>query len=198
MDLKRHSNLFNKIAFAYKWFFAGQVKKYKRIIEANISLFKNAQANPLPHTVLDIGCGTGAFARSFELAGFSVQGVDIAHKMVEVARDRRVDCTLGDVTSGLPFGDDSFDYVVSAYVAHGLDYSLRENLFMEARRIARNLVIIHDYSSKRTLGTNFVEWLEGGDYFNFVEQGYAQMQSIFGNVEIIPVSRHANWYVCHL
>lgn len=74
--------------------------------------------------VLDVGCGTGYWARLLIPRGVIYQGVDISPRSVDVAR-RSVEA-LGFSSSGiqvgnaedLPFADGSFDHVVSEGVIH--------------------------------------------------------------------------------
>ncbi len=58
--------------------------------------------------VLEVGCGTGLLLR--RIAGFSrsARGVDLSPGMLEKARARGLDVTLGSATD-LPFPDASFD-----------------------------------------------------------------------------------------
>lgn len=65
------------------------------------------------HTLLEVGCGPGAFLESFWEAGFDVTGLDSSEAMLHAARERlgcRADFHLG-VADHLPFDDDAFDYV---------------------------------------------------------------------------------------
>jgi ubiquinone/menaquinone biosynthesis C-methylase UbiE len=70
--------------------------------------------------VLDVACGPG---RNLPLLldtvgpGGRVVGVDIAPAMVTRARSRAVDAEVleADISEGLPFGDASFDAVVSSF-----------------------------------------------------------------------------------
>ena len=65
--------------------------------------------------LLDVGCGTGWFTRRLALqAGLDVTGIDIDARSLEFARnhDTRANYLLGDACH-LPFGDDSFNEVVS-------------------------------------------------------------------------------------
>ncbi|MFP4564490.1 MAG: class I SAM-dependent methyltransferase [Spirochaetia bacterium] len=192
MDISSHRRLFNRIAFAYKWFFSRQVEHYTRIILQHLDIF----GEPAGNTVLDVGCGTGAFTRAFEKAGFIVKGVDIAPKMVEAGRKRNLDCRIHDVTTGLPYRDDSFDFVTAAYVAHGLDGELRTLFFAEMKRLARKKVILHDYPQSKSFFTSLVERLEGGGYFSFISDGLDEMRQVFPKIRVIPVTEKSAWYVC--
>jgi len=69
-------------------------------------------------TVLDIGVGTGRFAKPLQENGFEVVGTDISEHMIKKARKKGVkNLLLGDACS-LPFRDYSFDVVLSVHVLH--------------------------------------------------------------------------------
>lgn len=64
-------------------------------------------------TLLDVGCGTGWFARRFAADGLRVTGIDPDPAMLDFARTRGgADYVRGDARA-LPFADGSFDHVVS-------------------------------------------------------------------------------------
>jgi SAM-dependent methyltransferase len=71
-------------------------------------------------TLLDIACGTGNAALLAARGGAIVSGVDVAPRLIEVARMRAADegvrasFSLGDAES-LPFGDATFDSAVSVF-----------------------------------------------------------------------------------
>ncbi len=69
-------------------------------------------------------------------------------------------------------------------------------MLLEASRLSKGIVILHDYSVKSNPIIKFVEYLEDGDYFNFIKTGIIEMQEIFSNVQIIPVNKYNNWYIC--
>jgi len=69
-------------------------------------------------TVLDIGVGTGRFAKPLQENGFEVVGIDISGEMMQTARKKGVkDLLLGDACS-LPFRDSSFDAALSVHTLH--------------------------------------------------------------------------------
>lgn len=192
MNLTKHKYIFELIAPFYNWFFEGQYKRYAEILK------KYADALNVPDgaRVLDIGCGTGALTKAFSDRGYSVTGVDIARNMIRYGLNRGLDCQYGNVLNGLPFPDKTFDLVVFAYVAHGLDSKKRNRLFLESARLSRGIVLIHDYGVKRSFGTNLIEFLEGGDYFNFIRHGVTEMETVFNRIQIIDVDSNAKWYIC--
>ncbi len=192
MNLKKHVFIFNTIASIYNRFFNGQYSRYSRLLSENIHLLPLKESS----RVLDIGCGTGAFTKAWKDSGFSVLGVDIAERMVNLALKRELDCTCGDALEGLPFPGGSFDLVVFSYVAHGLDSEKRFRLYREAARLASSMVLIHDYGTERRFGTDLIEFMEGGDYFSFVKSGLKEMREVFPHVEVHKVDRNACWYLC--
>lgn len=151
-------------------------------------------------TAIDIGCGTGALCSVLSAKGMTVTGIDLAGNMLEVARKKpensQVRFIQANVLEGLPFEDKSFDIAISSHVAHGLKAGDRKRMYAEMSRVARELVIIHDYNDKRSLLTSVVEWLEGGDYFNFIQQAEWEMKTCFPDVRVINVGTRANWYIC--
>jgi SAM-dependent methyltransferase len=95
----------------------------------------NAVAEGHPLDVLEVGCGRGELAErmSRELS-VRVIALDQSARMVELTAARGVDAIVGDVVA-LPFGDDSFDCAVAAwmlYHASDLDRALDE-----LRRVVR-------------------------------------------------------------
>ena len=89
--------------------------------------------------VLDAGCGTGNAALVAARAGAKVVGIDIAERLVEVARERTAaegsDATyeVADVTA-IPAADDSFDAVVSVF---GVIFGEPEPTAAELLRVVR-------------------------------------------------------------
>src|SRR5437763_1872773 len=64
--------------------------------------------------LLDVGCGSGAFASLADAAGARVAGLDASAELVEIAESRVPDGAfrVGDMAD-LPYADGSFDLVVS-------------------------------------------------------------------------------------
>jgi ubiquinone/menaquinone biosynthesis C-methylase UbiE len=86
--------------------------------------------------VLDVGCGSGRFARLAAERGYAVSGLDATPQFVEIARSRVPE---GDFREGemedLPWDDDGFDLVTgfnSFFLAADMPNALRE-----ARRVAK-------------------------------------------------------------
>ena len=80
----------------------------------------DARLPPLkaPLRILDLGCGTGLVGDAFKdlAAGGRLDGIDLAPRMIEVARKRGIydDLILGDLETVLAAPGPSYDLIVSA------------------------------------------------------------------------------------
>ena len=203
MGKQNNNFLFNAIAPVYGLFYNKQKKRYREVLNSvaaqlDLASYKN---------ILDVGCGTGALCSILNERGLTVTGVDPAENMLAVARRQPENANIqflqANALEQLPFADQSFDLSIASYVAHGLQKSERIKLYSEMRRVTRNRVIIYDYNQKRSLMTSFVEWLEQGDYFQFIknpkiemEDCVSEMSKCFSEVKVIEVDKRANWYIC--
>ena len=203
MAKKDSIQLFNNIANFYGLFFNHQKNQYLNTIDKvseHIDLKKF-------HTVVDIGCGTGALCAALSSKGLEVTGIDPAEKMLNIAKKKlageKVVLLKADVLEKLPFRDHYFDIAIASYVAHGMNAYDRQRLYIEMSRIAKDWVIIHDFNDKRSIVVSFVEWLEKGDYFRFIKIAEKEMKNCvneikkcFSEVRVINVGVRANWYIC--
>lgn len=89
---------------------------------------------------LDVACGTGFLTR--HLHG-EVVGLDQSETMVEVARSRvpHARFVRGDALA-LPFADGAFDRLLTSHFYGHLEGADRERFLAEARRVARELVVV--------------------------------------------------------
>lgn len=187
--------LFDIISPIYGLFFDYQFKYFEKIFKKtkNDIDFSNYK------TVLDIGCGTGALCKKFYEEGLEVTGVDPSKGMINQGRKKlkNLPIKLIQINPGekLPFEDKSFDIVITSYVAHGLKKDERIKLYKEMKRLAKKIIIVHDYNETRSTITNIVEWLERGDYFNFIKSPEQEMDNIFGNIKVKNDDTRASWYI---
>lgn len=200
---KKHHLLFNKIAPAYGLFYNMQKKQYRHIINKMKREFDLTQFG----TIVDVGCGTGALCSVLSEKGLNVTGIDPAIKMLNIASSKpsnqEISFVVADVLERLPFDDQHFDLAISSYVAHGLTANNRVKMFAEMNRVTSKFVIFHDYNQERSLLTSFVEWVERGDYFNFIKHAESEMKdctknmkACFKSVRVVQVGPRANWYIC--
>ena len=93
-----------------------------------------------PARTLDVACGTGFLTR--HLRG-EVVGLDQSERMLAVARTWAPGATFvqGDALA-LPFRDGEFDRVFTSYFYCHLEDDERRRFLIEARRVARELIVV--------------------------------------------------------
>lgn len=187
--------LFDIISPVYGLFFNYQVKYYSRILdktkdEIDITQYKK---------VLDLGCGTGALSYVLQDLGLEVVGADPSLGMLRQATKKlkgtQVELVKINPNERLPFEDNAFDLVISSYVIHGLKPKEREGLYKELCRVSDRKIIFHDYNENRSFVTDIAEFLENGDYFNFIKVAKSEMEKYFRDVKVINVDKKAAWYI---
>lgn len=103
---------FDRVAEVYDKTRALPSNVMARLIETMTVELKGCEA------VLDVGVGTGRFAKPLQDAGFSVVGVDISRKMMSKAKEKGVkNLIFADVRS-VPFRDKIFDVTVAVHILH--------------------------------------------------------------------------------
>jgi ubiquinone/menaquinone biosynthesis C-methylase UbiE len=110
-----------------------------------------------PGHTLDVGCGTGFLTR--HLRG-EVTALDQSRRMLAIAGDRLPEATLvrGEATD-LPFAAGSFDRVFTSFVYGHLQEDERTAFLLEARRVAKELVVV-DASHAHRPTRPMAEWQE--------------------------------------
>ena len=195
MKSKDKFSLFDLIAPVYGWFFSYQVRNYQRVTTENAAFFADCGCQ-----ILDIGCGTGALACALAGQGHQVTGLDGSERMIAQARRLNQNNTaqflVGDAMALPPLSPARFDIVVASYVLHGLQKGQRQELYAVMKGLAIKRVIIMDYNNRRSLLTSLIEWLEHGDYFNFIQLAESEMRQNFPNVRVIQTGKRAAWYIC--
>ncbi|MHA1522500.1 MAG: class I SAM-dependent methyltransferase [Promethearchaeota archaeon] len=190
---KNHFRLFEIIAMGYQWFFKSQYRGYKKLLEE----FGSELEIPSEAHVLDIGCGTGAFGIAFQESGHKVYGIDVSKKMVKIAKRNHLQASQANILEGLSFPNDSFDIVIAANLVHGLGQEDRLKIYKESARISKKKVLFHDYNSTRNPAVSLIEWIEGGDYFNFIKTVPNEFSTVFRDVQVIDIGKgYSSWYLC--
>ena len=112
------------------------------------------RALPGGHT-LDVACGTGYLTQHLPLP---VTGLDQSARMIEIARRRvpAAEFVVGDALA-LPFPDGQFDRVFASYFYCHLEEADARRFRAEARRVARELVVL---GSRWHPGAERVRWEE--------------------------------------
>ncbi len=93
---------------------------------------------------LDIGCGTGTFARQLALLSKHVLAIDLSPEMIRVARERsrqipNVEFSVADALA-MEFGDAQYDCIASIATLHHLP--LEETLCKMKRALRPNGVLL--------------------------------------------------------
>ena len=189
------NKLFDLIAVEYGWFFEYQRKVYRK----NWSIIENTIDFRGRKKVLDIGCGTGALASVLAESGFMVTGVDSASRMIKVAIRKTKVYNIELIQGNLLEEDlftETFDFCIASYVAHGLKKDERLRFYKRCRDLAKDLVLYIDYNSKKNLGVSMIEFLEGGNYFDFIKDPVGDLKEVFDRVEVIDLNGRGACYVC--
>ena len=203
MGEKKSNLLFNIIAPIYGLFYNSQKNRFNKIfdeVQKDCNILKYEK-------IIDIGSGTGALCSVLNERGMKVTGIDPAKNMLEIAinkpENKGIDFIQASALKNLPFDNKSFDIAIASYVAHGLKTDERKRMYAEMSRVAKEFVIIYDYNDNRGILTSIIEWLEGGNYFNFIKNAepemkdcLVEMKSCFSDVHIVNVDVRANWYIC--
>jgi len=152
--------------------------------------------------IVDIGCGTGALAVVLSDMGHKLTGVDGSWKMIDIAirktKGREINFIVSDATKKIQLEDKSFDMAITSFVAHGFKKEDRFKLYSEMERLSRKYIVISDYNKKRAMLTSIAEFMEGGDYFNFIKEVEEELKSRFGNLRVINNGRLSAFYVIDL
>ncbi len=125
----------------------GAYVKYRRGYTAEVYEVMYAFCPDINSRVLDVGCGTGIVTN--ELAGHyaHVTGIDIAEKMLEVARINKLDNVdlLAASAENLPFFDASFDLVTASVAYHWFNYDKAGKEIVRVLKPQGKLCVISKY-----------------------------------------------------
>ena len=102
-------------------------------------------------SILDAGCGNGAFLDFSRRSGYPMIGLDRSSAAVAVARTAfKMPVMQGDA-SQLPFADAAFDVVIALEVLEHLPYGVYEHALSELERVARRYIIINVPNAEKRL-----------------------------------------------
>jgi SAM-dependent methyltransferase len=87
-------------------------------------------------TVLDLGCGAGMLAL-LKRKGVTLVGLDLSKECALAARRNGYDLAAAAELTRLPFPDHTFDYVVSLDVLGHVEFSEKDAVLAEVRRVLR-------------------------------------------------------------
>ena len=84
--------------------------------------------------ILDVGCGAGNMFHHLSRYG-RVRGVEVDARPVKIAQSRGYDVRQADASRGIPFSDDTFDFVTALDVVEHVDDD--EAILAEACRVLK-------------------------------------------------------------
>ena len=139
-------------------------------------------------SIVDIGCGTGAWGSRFSKFNVSnITGVDFSKKMLEVAikKHPKMNFLFGNAENLSKIKDKEFNISTASYVLHGVKKERRTKILKEMSRISKKIVVIHDFYGKTPFFTRVLEFLEGSDYKYFKKNFETEMKMVFSEVRVI-------------
>ena len=109
---------------------------YREMLSLVVSEFDSKEEKG----ILDIGSGTGNFAVLAKEKGFEVTCVDSSKKGFEIHKRKDDDAkhVLADVSTGLPFDNNSFKNIVCINTLHFFPQEKREDFIREIFRVLRS------------------------------------------------------------
>ncbi len=134
-----------------------------------------------PHSVLDIGTGTGVFAEAFAQHGMSVTGIDVNPEMLDAARKFLPGGDFRQASAeDLPFPNETFDLAFLGLVLHETDDLLKA--LREAYRVSKQQVAVLEWPyAQQDFGPGIEERLRP----EYVET--LSRQAGFEHIKVIPL-----------
>jgi ubiquinone/menaquinone biosynthesis C-methylase UbiE len=131
--------------------------------------------------ILDLGCGTGIYAKILRRRGAVVSGIDISPKMIELAKQnlkgvRGADFKVGTVYK-LPYKSGTFDIVLASLVVHY--FTNMDKAFREIKRVLKKngvfifstdnpvINIAHRIKGKPRRYRFFVDYFKEGKFYEY-------------------------------
>ncbi|MCF7823397.1 MAG: class I SAM-dependent methyltransferase [Candidatus Marinimicrobia bacterium] len=152
---------------------------YRVFIDPSLGGIRRRIAKIIPEgsSVIDLGCGTGD--QLLFIADKISRGVcvELSETMVKTGRReaaaRGVDnCEfqLSDATNLDHLEDQSFDFALSSMVIHEMPEEKRLPTLREMKRLGKQIILVDwinpQPSSRKALGTHFVEFLAGREHYS--------------------------------
>lgn len=158
-----------------------------------VTLLLGAVASLPPTRTLDVACGTGFLTR--HLHG-DVVGVDQSAAMLELARERVPGAEFLQADAfDLPFDDGEFERLFTSFFYGHLEDSERTPFLDEARRVARELVIVDASRERADVDAEWQErTLNDGTSWQ-VYKRYFRPDELLGELGGGDVLHSGRWFV---
>lgn len=184
--------------------FRGLAKSYDRTVDFAtlfhdrywknwVAKWTSAQAG---ETVLDLGCGTLLMEERFEGRGYRFVGLDLTEKMIRIGHSKNlpgVSLLVNGDAENLPFPDESFNSVISCYVAKYVDL---EKFADEIARVTKPgaTVVLYDFVRPRGPLAPFLElYIQGGIRAVGAMLSLARRDSAFTFRNLPGIVGNASW-----
>ena len=175
-----------------EWLHQGYIKQ-RRVRALATSI---ASVIPQDATVLDVGCGDGSLAGEIvrQRPDLSIRGLEVSER-----DNPHIPVSLFDGTH-LPFPDVNFDVVLFADVLHHTHHA--EGLLREARRVARDAIVIKDHCADGFLAWRTLRFMDhvGNARFGValphLYLSWAEWQQMFARlgISVVSVERQIGLY----
>lgn len=149
----------------------------------------------IPGTMLDIGCGAGSFLESMRNKGWSVYGVEINEKAVQLAQSKGLNVIKGSLTAG-SFPAETFDYIRAS---HSFEHMARPHeILNEIYRLlkpgARLLVAVPNFESltARVFGQHWYHLCPPVHVFHYSNQTLPQILTMH-NFDVTGVAFNSHY-----
>ncbi len=174
----RKSSVFDKLSGRYdNWF-----ENHKFAYETEVELLRRLL--PKKGRGLEVGVGTGKFAQELGIK----EGVDVSEKMLKLASQRGILTTLAPAED-LPYGDESFDYILLMMTLCFVDDA--EKSLLEAVRILKfgGFLIAGIIDKNSEMGKEYISkespFYKSATFFSSGEMLSLLSSSGFGNFEVL-------------
>ncbi len=172
---------FNKTADRYDKFY--DTEYGKKVDQLEKQLVSRLLQGTGRGKTLEIGCGTGHWTLFFKELGFKITGIDIAEKMLEIARQKLPDteCLVADATA-LPFDNESFDNVFTITTFEFIE--AQDKAFAQAFRVLKKggYFLIGGLNLNSELGQNKANDETFRDAKFFTAEQLQEILSNFGKI----------------
>ena len=190
---KRSQFIFNFIAPIYGYVDAGLQKSFA--ISADML---NKDIELKGKSILDVGCGTGAWLTSLSKHNQAeCVGVDFSDKMLKEAKLKHPDFRFEKARAEdlSIFKDNEFDIVTASYVLHGVTREPRKAMLEEMKRVSKDFVVVHDFYGKTAAFVQFLEFMERSDYKYFKKHFGMEMKEYFSKARMIDTETGTGLYI---
>ncbi|MFN7975764.1 MAG: class I SAM-dependent methyltransferase [Acidobacteriota bacterium] len=117
----------------------------ERIVGEAIAWLVSEKRVPVAPMLLDVPCGYGRLLAVARGRTPHAIGADLSLAQARLAR-HSAPATVGDLMTGLPFADETFDVVLCARLLHHIqDVEGRDRIFRELARVTRGYVLLSYY-----------------------------------------------------